>query len=136
MIRIAACGLATLLLASGCNGACIRNSDCPAMLVCMEGMCVMPVVEMDAEIPDGEPAMDAGVDASDADADADADAETDADADADAGSETDAEADAGSETDAETDAEADADAAMDSDAAMDVDAGAGDGGTDGSSDAA
>ncbi len=119
-------GLALAFAVWGCDGACVRNSDCPGMLVCMEGMCAMPIVEMDADIPDGEPG-DGGVD----------DAETDAEMDAETDAEMDAEMDAGMDAGMDDAGDADMSDADMSDADMsDADmSDAADGGVDGTSDA-
>lgn len=113
-------------VAWGCSGPCIRNSDCPGMLVCMAGECAMPIVEMDAEIPDGEPgdgfAMDAGTQ----------DAEID-DASMDGAEDGAAEEDAAMDDAAmEDDAAVEADTAVEADASVDD---VMDGGDDGASDA-
>ena len=53
--------VAVLFAVPACTGPCLRHSDCPAELLCMQRSCVMPPSDMDGDVPlasDGGPSMD------------------------------------------------------------------------------
>lgn len=113
-LGLAALGALTAFAFSGCEGECVRHTDCVSPLICSLGQCASPP-------------RDAGVDADGSDA-GDADARLDADGDAEGPG--DAGADGGADADVETDADEDVDADGDADADADASAGA-DGDADG-----